>query len=651
MQTRIFLVAAAVFWGTLLYARADSIWLDELNTSLILQGWGEAQKNQSVTRSPLRISGRKFEHGVGTHAVSRLWLRVAGGQHFTAAVGVDDGAKNAGSVEFEVFGDGRELWRSGRMKGGDQARPVDLDLSGIKNLLLLAADAGDGIEYDHADWADAQLTFSGAKPAITGAPDEEAVLLTPAPVPSPRVNGPLVYGCRPGNPFLYRIPCQGQRPLTFSASGLPASLRLDPASGIITGMAPERGDYGVVLCAENPHGKSVRNFSIVAGDQLALTPPMGFNDWYAYYARVTDADMRHAADVMIASGMSDVGYQYVNVDDCWMGQRDAAGNLAGNARFPDMKALADYIHARGLKAGLYTSPGPLTCASCTGTFDHEAQDARQFADWGFDFLKYDWCSYGRIARNSNNSSSGPQAISLAAYQLPYRKMGSLLRQQSRDLVFNLCQYGMGDVWCWGADVGGHCWRTAGDLGFSLQQLFAVALKNSEYRAWSRPGAWNDPDYIQIGHIGSASAMGQPKPCPLTPTEQYSFMSLWCLMAAPLFYSGDMTTLDEFTLNVLCNPEVIEVDQDPLGQSAAVARLTPTTFLMIKEMADGSKAVGLCNQGEFPVQLTAPWSVLGLSGQQRVRDLWRQKDLGVFSNEFSLPVPRHGVALLRFHPEK
>ena len=179
----------------------------------------------------------------------------------------------------------------------------------------------------------------------------------------------------------------------------------------------------------------------------------------------------------------------------------------------------------------------------------------------------------------------------------------------------------------------------------------MALKNSEYRAWSRPGAWNDPDYIQIGHIGSASAMGQPKPCPLTPTEQYSFMSLWCLMAAPLFYSGDMTTWDEFTLNVLCNPEVIEVDQDPLGQSAAVARLTPTTFLRIKEMADGSKAVGLCNQGEFPVQLTAPWSVLGLSGQQRVRDLWRQKDLGVFSNEFSLPVPRHGVALLRFHPEK
>lgn len=225
------------------------------------------------------------------------------------------------------------------------------------------------------------------------------IILTPKPGPAPRINGPLVYGCRPGHPFLYRIPCQGERPIKFSAKGLPASLKLDAAAGILSGTVPARGEYPIVLQAGNSHGKAVRTFKIVSGDTLALTPPMGFNDWYAFYNRVTATEMEHAADILISSGMADVGYQFVNVDDCWMGQRDAGGNLVGNTNFPDMKALADYIHARGLKAGLYTSPGSLTCAGYTGAFGHEAQDARQFADWGFDFLKYDWCSYGDIAFN------------------------------------------------------------------------------------------------------------------------------------------------------------------------------------------------------------------------------------------------------------
>lgn len=182
----------------------------------------------------------------------------------------------------------------------------------------------------------------------------------------------------------------------------------------------------------------------------------------------------------------------------------------------------------------------------------------------------------------------------------------------------------------------------------MNRIFDVALKNSEYRAWSKPGSWNDPDYLQIGNVGNARGMGEPKPCPLTPTEQYSFMSLWCLMAAPLFYSGDVNSLDEFTLNVLCNPEVIDVDQDPLGQSAAVERLTPATFLMIKDLADGSKAVGLCNQGETAAKICVSWNALDAKGKQIVRDVWQQKDLGVFQERFSADVPPHGVMLLRVH---
>jgi alpha-galactosidase len=252
-------------------------------------------------------------------------------------------------------------------------------------------------------------------------------------------------------------------------------------------------------------------------------------------------------------------------------------------------------------------------------------------------LKYDWCSYGEIVKGDN---------SLAAFKKPYQLMGDLLNQQKRDILLNLCQYGMGNVWEWGAEVGGQSWRTSGDLGFELNNIFNVALKNAEHREWSKPGSWNDPDYVQIGYIGDARGGGLPAPCPLTPNEQYAFMSLWCLMASPIFYSGDMTKLDEFTLNVLCNPEVIEVNQDPMGQCARAIQLDENTFIMVKDLADGSKAVGLCNRGEMETTLSARCADLGIKGKPRVRDLWRQKDLGRLESEFRATVPRHGVLLVR-----
>jgi alpha-galactosidase len=484
-------------------------------------------------------------------------------------------------------------------------------------------------------------------------PGEEAAILTPAPGPAPHINGPRRYGCRPGNPFLYRIPTTGSRPMKFSIDHLPRSLALDASAGIIRGTAPAKGEYTLTLKAKNRFGTASRSFLLVSGDLLALTPPMGWNHWYAHYGRITGAMIREAADAMVASGMADVGYQYVNIDDCWMNAprnddslrvgplRDAAGNILSNKHFPGMKGLTEYIHARGLKAGIYSSPGALTCAGFSGSYQHEARDAKQFADWGFDFLKYDWCSYREVAGGDT---------SRAAFMKPYLLMGNLLKEQKRDIVLNLCQYGMGNVWEWGADVGGHCWRTANDLGYELDRVFDVALKNAEHRAWSRPGAWNDPDYIQIGYIGDARKGGFPAPCAMSPNEQYAYMSLWCLMASPLFFSGDMSKLDPFTLNVLCNPEVIDVDQDPLGQSAAVAPISRETFLMVKDLYDGGKAVGLFNRGEVPAEVTASWAVVGISGKHVVRDLWRQKDIGMFDRELRIIVPRHGVVFVRVRAE-
>lgn len=632
-------------------AGAEQIRLTSLDLSLMSAGWGKPQADKSISGKPLTIAGRPFAHGVSTHAKSVLWVRLNQGvTRFQAFAGVDDSAINGkSSVKFKLLGDGRLLWNSGVMRQGDPAKRVEVDLTGLKELVLVVDDAGDGTSHDHADWAEAVFQVNGEAPVAMPVPAEEAVILTPSPAPKPRLNNPAVYGCRPGRPFLYRIPATGDRPMTFSVSGLPKTLQLDPHTGIITGVAPARGEYLVTLKAKNRRGTAQKKFRIISGDTLALTPTMGWNHWYAHYDRITDAMMREAADIMISSGMADAGYEYVNIDDCWMFApkhadprrvgplRDDQGRILPNQHFPDMKALADYIHAKGLKAGLYTSPGPLTCGGFAGAYQHEAIDAATFAQWGFDFLKYDWCSYGGVVKGDQ---------SLEALKKPYQLMGDLLKQQSRDMVLNLCQYGMGEVWKWGESVGGHSWRTAGDLGFELNRIFEVALKNAEHRAHNKPGSWNDPDYIQIGYVGRAHGMGEPKPCPLSPSEQYAFMSLWALMAAPLVYSGDMTKLDPFTLNILCNPEVIEVDQDPLGICARVIFLTEDTFLMVKQMEDGSRAVGLCNRGEVPVSITAAWSDLGLMGQQRVRDLWRQKDLGQFRDSFTALVPRHGVVLVR-----
>ncbi len=499
-------------------------------------------------------------------------------------------------------------------------------------------------------------------------PTDGIELYTPKPKPSPRINGPLVYGARPGHPFLYRIPCQGVRPMSFSIEGLPAELKLDVNSGIISGTTPKTGDYHLVIEAKNSKGKDKRNFRIVAGEKLALTPPMGYNHWYAHYDRITDPMMREAADVMISSGMADVGYQYVNIDDCWMNApknndpkrvgplRDLKENIVPNQYFPDMKGLTNYIHGKGLKAGTYTSPGTLTCGGFAGAYSYEEKDARQFAAWGFDFLKYDWCSYSHIANGGSKDDPniptwGKGSPTLEGDQKPYRQMGTILKTLDRDVVFNLCQYGMSDVWKWGGEVGGHCWRTAGDLGFELDRIFDVALKNSEHRQYSKPGEWNDPDYIQIGWIGKADGMGKPELTKMPPAMQYAYMSLWSLMAAPLIYSGDMAKLDEFTLNVLCNPEIIDVNQDTLGECGLVIKQSENIFLMVKNLVDGSKALGLFNRSKVAAEVTADWENLQISGKQLIRDLWHQKELGVFDQKFIAQVPAQGVVMVKINKKK
>jgi alpha-galactosidase len=477
---------------------------------------------------------------------------------------------------------------------------------------------------------------------------------TPKAPPIPHINGPKVYGARPGHPFLYRIPCTGTRPIHFSAIGLPPSLKLDEASGIISGKSPDGpGEYSVTLEAANPMGLESRQFKIVVGDKLGLTPQMGWNGWYTLYERPTDSDIRRAADAMIASGMAEYGYQFVDIDDGWARKpassdatlgdpsRDSDGTILPNGRFPNMTGLTGYIHSLGLKAGIYSGPGPLTCAGLEASYGHEDSDAHQYSKWGFDLLKYDWCSYTTVAKGR----------SLPELQKPYIKMSSSLEKQERDIVLNMCQYGMGDVWKWGRQVGGTSWRTTDDLGVAkgstLPGFYSVGFANAALDAYAGPGGWNDPDYILIGTAGDANHSNlAAKPTPLKPEEQYSYMSMWSLMAAPLFFSGDMTKLDDFTLNILCNSEVIDIDQDSLGRQARVIRTTPREFVLAKPLDDGSIAIGLFNLSTEPETISMAWTDVERSGTLTIRDVWRHQNIGAFTNGFTSQVAAHDVALVR-----
>jgi alpha-galactosidase len=354
--------------------------------------------------------------------------------------------------------------------------------------------------------------------------------------------------------------------------------------------------------------------------RLALTPPMGWNSWNHFACKVSDAVIRQAADAIVSSGMKAAGYEYVNIDDCWQGQRDAQGRIQGNERFPDMKALADYVHSKGLKLGIYSSPGPKTCAGYEGSYKHEELDAQTYAAWGIDYLKYDWCSADKV-------------YELSDMPMVYRRMYEALRETHRPIVYSLCQYGMDRVWTWGPFVGANLWRTTGDIKDNYTRMAFIGFGQNGLEKYAGPGHWNDPDMLEVGN-------GE-----MTPDEFRSHMSLWCLLAAPLLAGNDLTKMTPETVAILTNPEVIAVDQDTDGiQGHRVSEEGPLEVWM-KPLADGSKAVGLFNRGESTMTVQVNFSDIGAPATVRVRDLWARKDLGDFHGSFPAEVSSHGVVMV------
>ncbi len=529
-----------------------------------------------------------------------------------------------------------------------------------------------------------------AAPAVPAG--SEAAILTPKAAPTPRINGAKVFGVRPGKPLLFTVAATGDRPMLYSAAGLPSGLKLDPQTGRLTGVIAQPGEYVVTLGAQNALGKAERKLKIVCGSQIGLTPAMGWNSWNCFGAAVTAEKVKAAADAMASSGLINHGWAYINIDDFWEVNanrarqdptlagpaRDEAGRVLTNPRFPDMKGLVDYIHGLGLKAGIYSSPGPTTCGGCTGSYQHEEQDVQSYVEWGIDYLKYDWCSYGTIANReaaariaaTNTSPEGAAAaattnapgrgggrgrgpqLTREEHMKPYRLMGEILVKAPRDIIYSLCQYGNDRVWEWGAQVNGNSWRTSGDISDNWRSLSGNGFRLGGHEAYVGPGHFDDPDMMVLGWVDVGSGRNL-HPARLTPDEQYTHMSLWCLLASPLLLGCDLTRLDEFTLSLLTNDEVLDVDQDPLGQQASPVFRDSDALIEVwaKALEDGSKAVGLFNRSENDTTVTAKWSDLKLTGRATVRDLWRQKDVGTFEGDFHTTVPRHGVVLVKVSPAK
>jgi alpha-galactosidase len=493
--------------------------------------------------------------------------------------------------------------------------------------------------------------------APSASTSRNAEILTPPAPDAPRINGPNIFGVRPGAPFLYTIPATGNRPMTFSTDNLPTGLNLDSQTGRLTGVLEKAGEYKLTLRAKNSLGTAEKSFRIVVGGDLALTPPMGWNSWNCWAGAVDQEKILRSARAMVASGLIQHGWTYINIDDTWQGARGGKFNaIQADKKFSDMKALCNEIHALGLKAGIYSTPwvnsygghiggsaensaGDWTNAPtksprnkkvlpyAVGKYSFATNDAAQFAAWGFDYLKYDW-----------NPIERPQVM----------EMADALRATKRDILLSLSNNSRDRLLDRIADIAPlvQCWRTTGDINDSWGSLSGIGFTQELWTPFSKPGHWNDPDMLVVGWVGWGPRLHETT---LTADEQYTHISLWCLLSAPLLIGCDLEKLDAFTLSLLSNDEVLAIDQDLLGKQAVCVAINGDARIYVKDLEGGCKAVGLFNLGETEAAVTASWADLRVSGKKTVRDLWRQKDLGTFTNEFIAEVPKHGVALFRLLP--
>jgi alpha-galactosidase len=367
--------------------------------------------------------------------------------------------------------------------------------------------------------------------------------------------------------------------------------------------------------------------------KVATTPPMGWNSWYHFGPHVTDADVRAAADALVATGMRDAGYVYVNVDDTWQGRRDGQGMLHPNERFPDMKALSAYIHSKGLKFGIYSSPGAKTCGGYEGSLGHESQDAQMYADWAVDLLKYDLCSFQDNMKKTKADHPDDPGAALKLMIAAYRQMGDALKATGRPILYSLCQYGIDQPWKWGPALGANMWRTTDDIDDSYGRMISIGFSQAGLSKFAGPGHWNDPDMLEIGN-------GKMKE-----SEYKTQMSLWVILAAPLLAGNDLTQMTQADQRILMNKDAITIDQDALGRQGDRLYQSGDLDVWTKPLSAGRVAVGLFNRSWSPRDVSFDLGQIGFKHGAHLWDVWKSQDLGHHSGVFTDTVSKHGVTLL------
>lgn len=643
--------------------RGREVWLDDLDIMAFSEGIRPVQVKANYGKDPIKLRNVVHARGLGAQTVSVISLQLDGhGRRFTALVGADDAGNPAIPVSFFVIGDHKVLFGSGPMRVGDAPRAVDVDLSGFRHLGLLVTDpvGGVGNKRTYCNWADAKLEMAGDALPGRQPNDGERYILTPPPPPAPRINSPRVFGATPGAPVRYTIAATGRRPMKFTVEPLPAGLALDAATGIISGRIAQRGTYRVRLAAENSAGRADSPLRIEIGDTIALTPPMGWNGWNAWERHLDREKVLASAEAMVATGLIQHGWSFINIDDTWQGVRGGPLQaLQPNEKFPQIADMVARIHTLGLKAGLYSTPYIQSYAGYVGASSNfpgggetregmahraefrrvgphhfEEQDARQMAAWGFDFLKYDW------------RMDVPSA----------ERMSAALRRSGRDIVFSLSNNAPFEKVADWARVA-NMYRTGPDIRDSWTSLYLTTFGLDTWAPHAGPGHWSDPDMMILGNVSTGTKL---HPTRLTPDEQYSHVSMFCLLSAPLLIGCPLEQLDTFTLGLLTNDELIAINQDPLGRQARRVTARHGVEIWQKPLEDGSVAVGLFNTGGFgetpesyfrrgeakPKAFELRLADLGLTGRWAVRDAWRQQDLGEITDTLATSIREHGVVVLR-----
>ncbi|MCF8215077.1 MAG: NPCBM/NEW2 domain-containing protein [Chitinophagaceae bacterium] len=641
-----------------------TLFFDDLPLQTYSEGIRPVSTKSNYWKNTIKINGVPFSRGFGAQSPAVLSFMLDGNaKKFYAEVGVDDSSNTAIPLTFYVLADQRIMFQSKPMNVGDPAVKIDVDLTGVKQLGLLITDTvgGLGNKRTNGNWANARLMINeGFTPGYIPNNDPQ-IILTPAPKNTPQINTAKVFGATPGNPVLFKVATTGVRPMSFSASNLPEGLQIASETGIITGSVKQRGNYEVILKAKNKLGEATKNLTIKIGDTIALTPPIGWNGWNSWEAEIDQEKVLASANAMVSKGLADHGWTYINVDDAWMGVRSGPDTaLQPNEKFPDIKGMIDQIHAMGLKAGLYSTPylasyGGYVGASSDyptggethelfkpnrppysriGKYKFEPNDARQMAKWGVDFLKYDW------------------RIDVASTE----RMSTALKNSGRDIVFSLSNnapFEKVNDWVRLSNM----YRTGPDIKDSWTSLFNTAFILDKWSPYTGPGHWGDADMMILGDVSIGPVL---HPTRLTPYEQYSHVSIFSLIASPMLIGCPIERLDAFTLNLLSNDEIIAINQDPLGKAARLVLEKDGFQVWKRELENGDYAVGIFNiagygktpqsyfrwGNEQPKTFALNFNEIGLLGNFKIRDVWRQKDLGVFKGKITTSIPHHGVVMFR-----